>query len=147
MSKSQEYVFVLWGDKFDETAATIFVTEMRQAGWRVKVVGLSARQSGGIYGLALIPDLTLEQVLPLAPYATCLIIPCTPLSIRQLKNDPRIQSFLEQAYSHQASFVVGPVDAKELETILPTAEFTIYPDSENLVDFARHLAAMNLKRK
>ncbi len=64
MPRTQDYVFVLWGDRFEEVAATIFVAELRQAGLRVKVVSLTRRRVNGGHGLALLPDLTLEEALP-----------------------------------------------------------------------------------
>ena len=66
MIQNNDYIFVLWASEFEETTATIFVTELRQAGLPVKIVGLTRRISKGAHGLALVPDITLEQAIPLA---------------------------------------------------------------------------------
>ena len=65
MSRTRHYMFVLWADRFDESAATVFVTEFRIAGLRTKLVSLVSHASAGAYGLALAPDLTLDQALAL----------------------------------------------------------------------------------
>ncbi len=44
MSDYQNYVFVLWGEQFDELAAVVFVTELRDIGLCVKIVGLTLRR-------------------------------------------------------------------------------------------------------
>ena len=66
MSKTTSTIFVLWGHHFDEAVTAIFVTELRTAGVRVKVVGLEARTSAGAHGLSLVPDLALGQLPRLA---------------------------------------------------------------------------------
>ena len=38
MSRTRNYMFVLWADRFDESAATVFVTEFRIAGLCTKLV-------------------------------------------------------------------------------------------------------------
>ena len=43
MTISDSHIFVLWGNGFDEAMTAIFVTELRRAGLRVKVVGLTQR--------------------------------------------------------------------------------------------------------
>ena len=48
MSQFGDYIFVLWGNGFDETTATIFITELRRVGLPVKLVGLSQRRSAGV---------------------------------------------------------------------------------------------------
>ncbi len=150
MVKSRDYVFVLWGDRFDETVATIFVTELREAGLLVKVVGLTSRHISGAHGLTLLPDLTLDQALPLADQAVCLIIPATSQWGKRLNNDPRVHKFIKQASSSQTKFVVGLWN----ETIqsgldIPEAvrkNVIVYPQPENLVQFARELAKQLSKR-
>ncbi len=143
MLKSYDYVFVLWGNKFEETPATIFVTEMRKAGLRVKVVGLSHRRSSGTHGLTLLPDLTLDQAIPLANNATCLVIPCASQGAKQLRDDPRWRDFFDRAHSNKAQFVIGQLsetDATNLGLLKLPDRLTVYPDSEDLVEFAREMA-------
>jgi hypothetical protein len=148
-SLSQAYVFVLWNEQFEEIASVIFIRQLRNAGLRVKLVGLTHQPASGINGLALVPDLTLDQALLLADYAVCMIIPCTWLSLRRLENDPRLCEFFNQVRSNQARFVVGSLGEEcELNGNLlsiVTDIVMVYPDYEDLVEFARKLADSLLK--
>ena len=149
MSKIHTYVFVLWGEKFEEDTAAIFVTELRKAGLRVKVVGLAPQHINGAHGLALVPDLTLDQALPLANHTTCLIVPYKSRGIKRLNNDPRVQKFFAQALANQARFVFGPVNNGDIAEsgLLPKAamdQIIVYPKCENMVEFARELADLLL---
>jgi len=145
MSKLQKYVFVLWGDGFDETTATIFVTELRKAGLRVKVVGLTRQQTSGAYGLALVPDYTLEEALPLTAQTRCLIIPCPLRIARRLKNDPRLGHFICQIQSHRTRFVIGQLNGADPRDLglysLSLDDVTVYPEGDGLAAFAREIAA------
>ncbi|MBN1991673.1 MAG: DJ-1/PfpI family protein [Anaerolineae bacterium] len=144
MPRAEDYVFVLWADEFEETAATIFVTELRRAGLRVKVVGLTQRRSNGIYGLALVPDLTLDETLPLALNAICVVIPCKSPRVKQLRNDPRLREFFYQAHSKRARFVIGQLNEPDIANLrlfpVSTDNVIVYPE-EGLAEFVRKLAA------
>jgi len=137
------YVVVLWGDKCDEVAATIFVSELRQVGLRVKVVGLTRQQTSGACGLALVPDLTLEQVMPLVPQIICLVIPCSLHVAWLFRNDPRLRDFFEQLRTNQGRVIMGSLNGEDDLALfsLTRAEVTVYPDHETLVTFARQIAS------
>jgi hypothetical protein len=141
--KFHDYVFVLWGDKFEEAIATIFVTELREAGLRVKVVGLTPQRISGLHGLALVPDLTLDQALPLASQAMCLVIPNAASGLKRLKNDPRLREFFAIARANRAKFIIGSSGQADLADLGlgPIAEesLVVYPEHEGLVEFAREL--------
>jgi len=143
MPKSEDYVFVLWANEFEEATATIFVTELRRAGLRVKVVGLTQRRSNGIYGLALVPDLTLDETSPLALNAICVVIPCKSPRVKQLRNDPRLREFFYQAHSNRAKFVIGQLNETGIANLrlfpVSTDNVIVYPE-EDLVEFVRKLA-------
>lgn len=146
MSKSNGYIFVLWGEQFEEAAAAIFVTQLREAGLRVKVVGLTPHRISGSHGLVLVPDLTLDQALPLAAQAACLVIPHSAYGFKQLKNDPRLRDFFGQALANQARLVLAQfneTDLTELELppTLTSEQILAYPiNSIELVEFASQLA-------
>jgi hypothetical protein len=146
MLKSKDYIFVLWSDGFDEMVATAFVTELREAGLLVKVVGLTLRQISGAHGLALMPDLTLDQALLLASQATCVIIPSAIGRRKQLNNDPRLRQFFEQARANQAQFITGRWYKSRpagLELPTPVEESVMnYPETEDIVKFAREWAKL-----
>ncbi|MCB0192217.1 MAG: DJ-1/PfpI family protein [Anaerolineae bacterium] len=139
MSRNNLYIFVLWADGFLEAAATIFVTELRRAGIRVKVIGSSRQHSKGTYGLALTPDLTLSQANALLPQITHLIIPATFSTVRRLKNDPCVTAFFEQINRYNIPVFIGD-DAAEISLFIE-GTVTVFPaDSETLVSFARQVA-------
>lgn len=97
MSRAQPTVFVLWGDQFDEAAAALVITGLRQAGLRVKVVGLHGTCVKGAHGLGLLADLTLDQALTIADRAICVVFPCTTQSFQRARDDPRLEEFLARA--------------------------------------------------
>lgn len=132
MSRSDDYIFVLWGDKFDEVTAAIFVTELRKVGFLVKVVGLTPPSIKGAYGLALIPDLMLEQALPRAAKTKCIIIPYPIAQVKHFKNDPRISELFHQARSNKAKFVVGQFnqDIRHYLDLLEINDIVEYPNKD-----------------
>lgn len=140
MAFTHEYIFVLWADRLDESAATVFVTEFRMAGLRTKLVSLVSHASAGAFGLALAPDLTLDQALPLAGQAACVVIPGGAAAIRRLGADPRLRSFLTQASAHGALFVVGADGERALGGVLGGggAPDTVlaFPERPELVEYA-----------
>lgn len=147
MPHYRNYIFVLWADQFEEAPATIFVTELRQAGLRVKVVGLTPRPISGSHGLALTPDWTLDQALALAAQAVCLIIPQRAVGLQSLEHDPRLQKLVDLAAENQARLVMGPLsglDMLELKLFpLPLVDkIMVYPEGEDLLAFARDLAGL-----
>ncbi|MEZ4710933.1 MAG: hypothetical protein R3A44_27290 [Caldilineaceae bacterium] len=96
MSAAQSIAFVLWGDHFDEAAAALFITGLRKAGQRVKVVGINGPQGRGACGLSLVADMTLSEALPLAKQAACIIIPCNDAALRRMGEEPQVMEFMEQ---------------------------------------------------
>jgi hypothetical protein len=144
MSRFCDYVLVLWGERFEEAPAAIFITVLREAGLRVKVVGLTPRQICGAHGLALVPDVTLDQALTLAAHTICVVIPATPPDFRRLETDPRVVELLQQGHANRAKFVLGPLFEVEIgersPLSLPEGQVLVYPDCEDLLPFARDLA-------
>jgi putative intracellular protease/amidase len=137
--------FVLWADRFDETLAALFVAELRKAGLRVKLVSLVGQPSSGAYGLTLVPDLTLEQALPMAHQASCVVIPCGDAGLKRLKNDPRLQAFLVQTHNAGATFIVHQSGAADLERCAwpfsSKPEPVVYSDGEDALDAARRMVS------
>ena len=146
MADTKHYVFVLWGEGFDEAVAAILVTELRELGLLVKVIGLIPGQINGARGLALAPDLTLDQALPLASQTVGLIIPAVSRWSESFNNDPRLHQLFEQALSHQAIVVIGHWDdatAANLRLPLLTNDhIIIYPQAADLFKFAHELAKL-----
>lgn len=144
MSITNHYVFVLWSHKFEEVPATIFTTQLRDVGLRVKVVGLSYKKMPGMNGLVLHPDFTLEKALPLANKAISVIIPSGLIGIQSLKNDLRLFNFFSQANHNQAQFVIGDLVLPTLNKyrLFPPSvnHLNVYPKGEKLFGFASQFA-------
>jgi len=143
----EKIAFVLWADRFDETLAALFVAELRKAGLRVKLVSLASQPSSGAYGLTLVPDLTLEQALPLAHQASCVVIPCGDAGLKRLKNDPRLQAFLVQTHEAGATFVVNQSGATDLARcnwpFSSRPEPVVYADGEDAMVVARRIGTVS----
>lgn len=143
--RSREYVFVLWAEHFDAAAAVIFVTELRKAGLAVKLLAPASRKASGSHGLALVPDLTLEQAMPLAGQARCLVVPAAWSAVQALGNDPRWQRFFSAVEANQALVVLEPSAATDGAGQLAGAsaskqEVLVYPPDAEMMAFARGLA-------
>jgi hypothetical protein len=107
MPDKDAYCFVLWAERFDEVAAAIFVSELRKAGLRVKLVGMAGNVMAGVGGLKVVADMTLEQALHLADKSACVVIPGKSPGVGRLLDDPRLLDFLDRARRQQAMFVVN----------------------------------------
>jgi hypothetical protein len=143
MSRSQFVVFVLWSHYFEEAPAVLFITELRQAGLCVKVVGLRGAQAPGVHGVVLQPDLTLGQALRLVQRASCVVLPCPAKRIRALQNDPRLLEFFQQAAANGALCVLAQDEpAKNDAMPSPLACFDqilYYPTLETLLPFIQEV--------
>lgn len=106
MTNSQSLVLVLWGNGFDELAATIFVAGLRHMGKRVKLVGLNSQHITGHHGLTLVPDLSLEQALRTVKQVQCLIVPAPVAVLQQFSYDPRIAELVDNAIRLNALILV-----------------------------------------
>jgi hypothetical protein len=137
-------VLVLWAPRFDEVAAVVFVAGLRSAGLRVALVSLTRQQTGGAYGLCFVPDLTLEEALPLAGEVACVVIPCNSPDVRRLARDPRVRELFCLVQEHHAAVVVGQAAAPilaELQLILPSnGDLLTFSPGEAMVQFADKLA-------
>ena len=129
--KSPPYVFVLWGERFDEPIATHCITRLRQAGLTVKVVGLRGHSSIGTNGVALVPELLLQDALLQASRAVCIIVPCTSPYIGHIDNDPRVRRLFAMAQTNNARFVTGLATAEDLAVFpVPAHHVTLCWDQE-----------------
>lgn len=150
MTKFNDYIFVLLGHNFDERTTTAVVTQLRQAGLLVKVVGLTPGQISGAHGLTLVPDLTLGKALTLASQVIGVIIPSASADCPALRNDPRLAELLERAYLNGAKFVIGPLSHPDRATLalLPVSidEIIFYPKEQDLTLFVNELSGLFLER-
>lgn len=148
--KADRCILVLWGDYFDETAATVFVVSLRQAGLCVRVVGVDGLIAAGRNGLALHADLSLSEINSLCKNISCLILPCSRAAVNRLENDPRIHELFRCAAHCGAKFVVhdkGVVTHSILHSLaLPYHDIATYAQVENLVAFVKELAIFLVHR-
>lgn len=107
MNDARDHCFVLWADRFDEVAAVAFVAELRRAGLRVRLVGLPGPSFVGVHGLALTPDLTLDEALAQTGRLACLVAPCDASALARAANDPRLAELLEAAAALDAPLYAG----------------------------------------
>lgn len=114
MSAAQREVWVLWAERFDEATAALFVTEMRAAGLRTRLVSLGGRVAAGSHGLALVADWSLEEALAHRQDVACLVIPAAKEGWQRLTNDPRVNTLMDRLTSGDAALVVGPPEAASL---------------------------------
>ncbi len=137
MPKSNRCVLVLWAGGFEEAAATIFITELRNAGIQVKVVSLTRHQARGAHGLALVPDLTLSQARSLLADTTHLIIPATWQATQTLKNDPYLSEFFEYVSRYHIPILIPGNGDLSLDSIFAVMKNVKYFPVENafLIEF------------
>lgn len=139
MTTSHPEVLVLWAERFDEAAATIYITELRKVGLHTKLVGLADRAAVGAHGLALVADWTLEEALAQAQSVTCVIIPAQAPGMERLNNDPRVRRFFDRLAARQTTLVIGPPEAQPLaqQSGLP---FVDCCSRREMIDSVRQLA-------
>jgi hypothetical protein len=143
MVKSQEYILVLLSEHYEELVATILTTILREAGLRVKVVGITAKKIRGRHGMVIVPDLTLDQAVRLAPRVQGIVMPCDVDGLRLVRNDPRLSSLFLSATGNHALFILGEHNLEALHTLnlFPaSATFAPYPEQEDLLNFAHDIA-------
>mgnify|MGYP001770442255 CR=1 FL=1 len=145
MGKVDDYVFVLWAERFDEAAAAVFVAELREAGLRVKLVSLSSRPAPGAHGLILAPDMTLEKAISLTSNAVCVVVPAVLPGINRLQDDPRVSDFLVKTRNNHAVLVTESTSAAALANLAgvsPSSNGVLaYSEAQGVQEFARQLAS------
>ncbi|MEA3338007.1 MAG: DJ-1/PfpI family protein [Chloroflexota bacterium] len=136
-------IFVLWGTQFDEVPVTVFVSVLREAGLKVKIVGLHGQHITGTHGLAIEPDMRLGEALAAAPETECLVIPAGLRMLNQFRHDPRLAQLLKQVCTSDAKIVAGPggdSGARD-RRMLQAGDVEFFPPEEGIFEFARHLAS------
>jgi len=133
MSEPHPRVLVLWGSRCEEFAVGLFVAALRRCRVAVQIVGVSGRAMAGDYGVALVPDVSLCDVLPLMDSVRYVIIPCDVRSLRALRRDPRLERLLRDAHAQEATFIVRDKGIFAWNVV-------VYPTRESLAAFAQMLA-------
>ena len=143
-SKAGPCVLVLWGEYFDEVAATIFIATLRQAGVAVRVVGVHGLLAAGRNGLLLHADIVLSEVKPLIDRVTCLVLPCSRAAVKRLENDPRIHELFASVADNGAKMVVhdrGIIRHSVLHSLLGAdGDVVTYAPDDRLQTFVQEMA-------
>lgn len=143
-AKAAPCVLVLWGEYFDEVAATIFIVTLRQAGLAVRVVGVHGLLAAGRNGLLLHADMVLGEIKPLINQATCLVLPCSRAALKRLETEPRIHELFAGVAHNGAKIVVhdhGVIQHSVLQSLFGMdGAIVVYASDDNLPIFAQELA-------
>ncbi|MEM7134704.1 MAG: hypothetical protein AAF702_51050 [Chloroflexota bacterium] len=107
MTKPIKSIFVLWDALFDEALAVDFITQLRNVGLRVKLVGIYGRPQVGIRGMTLTPDLTLSQAISQIEKCCYMIIPCGSPPLKKLEQNQGLHTFYRKAAYTDIQFVIG----------------------------------------
>lgn len=143
-SKAGPCVLVLWGEYFDEVAATIFIVTLRQVGVAVRVVGVHGLLAAGRNGLGLHADIALSEVKPLLDRVSCLVLPCSRAAVKRLENDPRIHELFAGVAHNGAKIVVhdrGIIRHSVLHALLGAdGDIVTYAPDDSLQTFVQEMA-------
>lgn len=101
---------ILLAREFAESSTVTCLERLREAGIPVSLVGLSAGLITGSHGLAIRPDLTLDQVLPAARH-DLVMLPRGMAAVSALFADPRVHRL-----------IVGTLDNHGLVAAAPEAQ-------------------------
>src|SRR5690606_31885023 len=96
-------VLILLATGFEVSSVVFCVSQIREAGLPISLVGLSAGILKGLHGLAIRPDYSLEQLPQGGGYAG-VIIPGTPQCVAALLADPRVHHLVQKTLEEQGLF-------------------------------------------
>ena len=141
-------VIVLWGDRYDEMAATVFTSALRQRGLRVYLVGVDGPTSVGATGVMINVDRSFGQVARLIGQAICIVLPCDATALLRAENDPRFGPWLREIVQRNCRIVVqdaAVVHATAMRLLPITAgQVLVYGHQSDLPHFADELATLLL---
>ncbi len=105
-------ILIVLASGFEEAAIVYCLDHMREAGLPISLVGLSAGILKGLHGLAVRPDVSLDQLSPDAAYRG-VIVPGGQQCISALLTDPRFHRLLDTTLQHEG-FVAAMATAVPL---------------------------------
>ncbi|MCB9137795.1 MAG: hypothetical protein H6642_05550 [Caldilineaceae bacterium] len=143
MGAEVQYVLIIWGKGFDEVDAITFASAMRQSGMRTKIVGIDGANRTGNLGIALMPDMTLEQGIELLSLTVCIILPCHSRQWHRLTQDPRYRMLMQTAAERNIYMVFredGRTTACCDEIMRPNPSIVLSYHSDYVNEFAFDLA-------
>jgi hypothetical protein len=106
MTGGKPTVLVLWGNYFDECAATTIICALRDEGVRVRLVGMDGRMARGRHGLVLATDVSLERALADKQPITHVIVPCSELQWQAMQGNTHAATLVQQLAKGGAILIV-----------------------------------------
>jgi hypothetical protein len=141
-------VVVLWGELFDEIAATTMCGILRRRGLRAYLVGVDGPAAPGHYGIMLYADRTLGQISFQTGEMLCVVIPCMTAAFHRAETDPRLGKFLEKLTRRRGYLIVYDDDVLPQSTLVRLepipGRLLYYGRYADLARFADGLANMLL---
>lgn len=113
-NNSPSSVLILLAPGFEEIVIIYLLTAMREMGLQVSLVGLTAGLVNGLYGLAVRPDYSFEQLKTGMPYQL-IIIPGGRQCTSSLVTDPRVHRLLD-ATLRNSGYVAATSTAEPILT-------------------------------
>lgn len=136
---------VLWGPRFDEVTATVFVSTLRRRGLRAYLIGIDGPSAIGEHGIIITADRTLSQTYAFFAHVQCIVVPCGTSQYQRAENDPRIVKWLADAVASRKYIVFRDVAVVHESSLSGIAESTerilFYAEHMDLTGFAEGLAA------
>jgi len=110
----QPTILVLWSYRSDEVTTVLLVSRLRDAGLRVKLIGLDGRSCAGRVGLVLKADRTLAEWLASTGVDQCkqnqqlsgVILPFDHAALQRFAHDERFLQLLHLAQYEDALIVI-----------------------------------------
>ena len=88
-------ILLLLAEGFSEAQATLFISELREAGLPMKTVGLTRRPVRSEHGVEIVPDMSIDAVIQTHPQIKLLILPGGRATTGAWRADPRTQLLLD----------------------------------------------------
>ncbi len=117
-------VFILLASGFEEEATIFCLTQLREAGIFVSLVGASAGLIRGAHGVKVQPDATLRKVTAVSP-PKLIIIPDGKRAVSMLLSDPRVHQLLAATTENNGQVAVMPAVASMLGELVTESSLII----------------------
>jgi protein deglycase len=99
-------VLILVAHGFEEEFTVCCLSQMREAGLNVSLVGFSAGLIGSLHGLQMRPDLSLEKAMAEQP-AAMVVVPGGTYAVSALLTDPRVHRMLKATWTAGGIIAAG----------------------------------------
>lgn len=137
----QPTILLLWSYRSDEVTTVTLVSRLRDAGLRVKLIGLDGRSCAGRVGLVLKADRTLAEWLATAEgcgakggeQLTGLILPFDDATLQRFAQDERFLVLLQHAQQEQALIILLEGSRELFQTLWPASVLSAAPAMSTLL--------------